>query len=64
LRKTSCITAIEAFDRLIAVDMLRVFALVASGQHYPNALGYEKHFERIVRAWRPVLAEPVNAGPG
>jgi hypothetical protein len=33
--------------------MLRVFALMAEARQYPDALGYGKHFEAIVRAWRP-----------
>jgi hypothetical protein len=47
------LTDVWGVDAAIAVDMLRVFALLAGSQHYPDALGYGKHFEAIVRAWRP-----------
>jgi hypothetical protein len=33
--------------------MATVFALLPKCQHYPDALGYGKQFERIVGAWRP-----------
>jgi len=39
----------------IAVDMPRVFALVAECQHYPDTLGYGERFEQIVRAWRLIV---------
>jgi len=54
------LTDMWAVDTAIAVDMLRVFALVAGCQHYPDALGYGQHFERIMRAWRPTRAEGDN----
>jgi hypothetical protein len=47
------LTDVWGVDTAIAVDMLRVFALMAEGRQYPDALGYGKHFEAIVRAWRP-----------
>ena len=40
-------------DTAIAVDMLRVFAMVAACPQYPDALGYGQQFEEIVRTWRP-----------
>jgi len=46
------LTGVWAVDTGVAVDMLRVFALLASHQHYPDTLGYGKQFEAIVRAWR------------
>lgn len=51
------LTDLWGVDTAIAVDMLRVFALVAGNQHYPDALGYGECFEQIVRAWRPTQAE-------
>jgi hypothetical protein len=30
-----------------------VFAFLPICRHYPDTLGYGKHFEAIVRAWRP-----------
>ena len=49
-------------DTTIAVDMLRVFAL-AECRRYPDAMGHGKHFEQIVRAWRPALVDRVNVNP-
>jgi hypothetical protein len=40
-------------DTSIAVDMLRVFALLAGGRQYPDAMGNVKRFEAVMRAWRP-----------
>jgi hypothetical protein len=42
-------------DTEIAVDMVTVFALVASRHSYPDTLGYGQQFEQIVHAWRPAL---------
>ena len=46
------LTDVWAVDTEIAVDMLRVFALLARCRKYPDAMGYGKQFEAIVRAWR------------
>jgi hypothetical protein len=46
------LTDLWGVDPAIAVDMLRVLALVARGQSYPDDLGYGKQFEALVRAWR------------
>ena len=48
------LTDVWAVDTPIAVDMLRVFALLAGCQQYPDTMGYGKQFEAIIRAWRPV----------
>lgn len=47
------LTQVWGVDTSIAVDMLRVFALLAGCHQYPDAMGYSKRFEAIVRAWRP-----------
>jgi hypothetical protein len=47
------LTDVWGVDASIAVDMLRVFALLAAHHRYPDAMDYGKHFEAIVRAWRP-----------
>ena len=47
------LTEVWGVDASIAVDMATVFALLPKCQHYPDALGYGKQFERIVGAWRP-----------
>ncbi len=39
-------------DTAIALDMLRVFALLAACRQYPDSMGYGKQFEAMVRAWR------------
>jgi hypothetical protein len=49
------LTEVWAVDTAIAVDMLRVFALVAGGLQYPDAMGYGRQFEAIVQAWRPTV---------
>ena len=46
------LTDVWAVDTSIAVDMLRVFALVSECQHYPDVMGYSQHFDEIVRLWR------------
>jgi hypothetical protein len=51
------LTDVWGVDTAIAVDMLRVFALLAGCQHYPDTLGYGERFEAIARAWRPVPAD-------
>ena len=47
------LTDVWGVDTSIAVDMLRVFALLAGCHQYPDAMGCGKHFEAIVRTWRP-----------
>ena len=42
-------------DTGIAKDMVMVFGLVAKVNQYPDSLGYEEPFKRIVREWRPEL---------
>ena len=46
-----------AVDTSIAVDMVRVFALVAGCQHYPDNLSYGERFEGIARVWWPARVE-------
>lgn len=46
------LTDVWGVDTPIAVDMLRVFALLAGCHQCPDNMGYGKHFEAIVRAWR------------
>ena len=49
------LTDVWGVDTSTAVDMLRVFALLAGCHQYPDTMGYGKHLEAIVRAWRPSL---------
>lgn len=46
------LTDLWGVDTAIAVDMLRVFALVAECRAYPDTLGYGRQFETIFRTWR------------
>jgi len=47
------LTDLWGVDTPVAVDMLRVFALAAECQQYPDTLGYGREFEALVRTWRP-----------
>ena len=55
------LTEVWGVDTSIAVDMLRVFALLAGCHQYPDAMGYSKQFETIVRAWRPAASAAAEA---
>ena len=46
------LTDVWAVDTSIAVDMLRVFALLAGCRRYPDSMGNGKQFEDLVRVWR------------
>ena len=52
------LTNLWAIDEAIAKDMTTVFALIARVHSYPDALGYEAPFRRIVEEWRPELVAP------
>ncbi|MGA3241716.1 MAG: hypothetical protein ABSG03_36105 [Bryobacteraceae bacterium] len=56
------LTDLWGVDTAIAVDMLRVFALLAGCQRYPDTIGYGEQFEAIVRAWRPAARQDVERG--
>ncbi|MCU1260624.1 MAG: hypothetical protein JWO80_3509 [Bryobacterales bacterium] len=47
-------------DTEIALNMLRVFALMAERRQYPDNMGYGRQLETIVRAWLPSLALTVG----
>src|SRR5437879_3174443 len=49
------LTDVWGVDASIALDMLRVFALIAERNRYPDTMGYGRQSEAIVRAWRPAL---------
>ena len=49
------LTTLWGLDTGIAKDMVMVFGLVAKVNQYPDSLGYEEPFKRIVREWRPEL---------
>jgi len=49
------LTTLWGVDTCIAHDMVTVFGLIAKVNQYPDSLGYEEPFKRIVREWRPEL---------
>lgn len=49
------LTTLWGVDVGISRDMVKVFGLIAKVNQYPDSLGYEEPFKRIVRAWRPEL---------
>jgi hypothetical protein len=49
------ITTAWGLDDAIVEDVITVFALAARCNSYPDTLGYEQEFERVVHAWRPEL---------
>jgi len=64
-------TTLWAVDSEIAADMVTVFSLVAKCRHFPDDIGYDEPFRRIVQKWRPMTerangshdqAVSVNAG--
>lgn len=40
-------------DQDICEDMIMVFALVVKTCRYPDAFGYERQFEKLVKSWHP-----------
>jgi hypothetical protein len=51
------LVALWGVDEKIAEDMATVFAFLAKWHHYPDALGFKKQFEELVRLWRPELGK-------
>jgi hypothetical protein len=51
------LTDMWGVDAPIAADIMTVFALLPTCQHYPDTLGYRVQFEAIVRAWRPASSQ-------
>lgn len=49
------LTSLWGVDREIAIDMHRVFSLIARCQSYPDSLGYGQDFAAIIAQWRPEL---------
>lgn len=48
-------TELWGLDKEIGEDVCLIFRAIASIARYPDALGYEKQFDRMVRLWRPRL---------
>jgi hypothetical protein len=55
------LTDVWAVDTSVAVDMLRVFVLLAQRRQYPDTMGYRGQFDAIVRTWRPRDPERADA---
>jgi hypothetical protein len=55
------LTDLWGVDATIAADMVAVFAILPTFQHYPDALGYGPQFEVLVR-WRPARQQDVAEG--
>jgi hypothetical protein len=53
------LTDLWGVDARIAADMVAVFAILPTFQHYPDALGYGAQFEALVRVWRPARQQDV-----
>jgi len=49
-------------DKEIGDDVCLIFRAIASMAKYPDALGYEKQFSRLLHMWRPQLFR--QEGPG
>jgi len=49
------ITTGWGLDDTLVEDVITVFALASRSHSYPDALGYEESFKRVVHAWRPEL---------
>ena len=56
-------TTLWAVDCEIAADMVTVFSLIAKCRHFPDDIGYDEPFRRIVQRWRP-MAESDNHEDG
>lgn len=52
------LTTLWGLDTPIIEDMTTVFGAIARAGCYPDALGYEADFQRIVEQWRPELLDP------
>jgi hypothetical protein len=52
------LTRLWNVDPEIAADMVTIFTLIAKGRRFPDDLGYDEQFRRIVHIWRP-MPEPV-----
>lgn len=44
----------------IASDMVTVFSLVAKCRRFPDDLGYDEEFRRIVHTWRPTQETAIH----
>ena len=47
------LTTLWGVDPEIAADMVTVFSWISKCRHFPDDLGYDEPFRRIVRTWSP-----------
>lgn len=60
-------TELWRLDEGLGDDACLMFRAIGSMAKYPDALGYEKHFDHLVRLWRPQLLandDPQAGQPG
>ncbi|MBV9180724.1 MAG: hypothetical protein JO356_05375 [Acidobacteria bacterium] len=53
------LTILWNVDPQIADDMVTVFTWVAKCRQFPDDLGYDEQFRRIVRTWRLLAGGPI-----
>lgn len=51
------LTDLWGLDTDLREDIRTVFAFISRNQHYPDTLGFERRFNRLVRGWRRHLVE-------
>lgn len=51
------ITTAWGLDDTLVEDLITVLALAVRGGSYPDALGYEEGFKRVLHGWRPELKD-------
>jgi hypothetical protein len=54
------LTRLWDVDSEIASDMVTVFTFVAKCRRFPDDLGYDEEFRRIVHTWRPIETPTIH----
>jgi hypothetical protein len=55
------LTTLWSVDPEIAADMVTIFSWVSKCRHFPDDLGYDEQFRRIVRTWQPATTTQVHS---
>jgi hypothetical protein len=55
------LTTLWSVDPEIAADMVTIFSWVSKCRHFPDDLGYDEQFRRIVRTWRPATTTQAHS---
>jgi len=42
-------------DTEIKIDAVKMIVIITAKGHYPDSLGFEREFKKLVRLWRPHL---------